>query len=66
MARSSSGRLRSVHELAERDENGKFTKMSTDEKMNAWMLGQVRNSPGRRRMRLLFDNEARAKAQQEA
>jgi hypothetical protein len=52
--------------MAERDENGQFAKMSTDEKMNAWMLGQVRNSPGRRRMRLLFDNEARLKAQQEA
>jgi len=45
---------------AERDENGKFKK-STDQAMNAWMVGEIRNKPAKRLMRAFFDADAKAR-----
>jgi hypothetical protein len=44
----------------ERGEDGKFKK-STDEQMNAWMIQQIRNKPGKRIARRLFDQDAQAR-----
>ena len=49
----------------ERDEAGKF-KESTDAKMNAWVIQQIRNKPSARLMRRLFDQDAAARRNQEA
>ena len=44
----------------ERDKNGQFKK-STDEQMTGWMVQQIRNKPGKRIARRLFDQDAQAR-----